>query len=277
VIRFALAAVFAFACAPAFAGYEAPNFIDGGQSADGRFVVVAEPVGKLTNHGPNKWRFVWKDTKENKTITSDAKDVSAGQVYAQLFVAPDGETFALWNHVTLWASEKSGSHGAAKLTEPGTGRASDRTHEAYSRRLVIYKKDGTVVKALGANDILTADEWDAALVVFNRLHWVREYDGLSYRKTPRPAYAFTRVSPDYTVLAFRVTPTRADKTNMGREVRVDLTTGALIAATEKLSAARTPVRMFKGAAELPDATKETREGFVPSLDPVRSEGKFPAK
>jgi hypothetical protein len=259
----------------AAAGYEAPSFIDGCRTADGRFVVTAEPVGKTATHGPNQWRFVWKDTKADKTITSDAKEVSAGQVYGHLFVAPDGETFALFQHVTLWAKEKSNGHGAAKLTDE-PGKARDFSDDAFSRRIVVYKKDGTVVKTLGVADLLTADEQKHVLLVFNRAHWLREFDGLQFKKTPRPGYAFYKVSPDYSVLEVQA-PLTDKKAKAGRVIRIDLTSGAVLAADAKLSEDKTPVRPFRGPDTLPDADKGTREGYVPSLDPVREEGKLPTK
>lgn len=163
-------------------------------------------------------------------------------------------------------------HWAAKLCDrPGKPR--DFADPAFSRRVVVYKKDGTVVKALGVADLLTADEQKDVLAVFNRVHWVREFDGLQFKKTPRPAYAFYRVSPDYTVLELQA-PLTDKKAKAGRAIRVDLTTGAILPADEKLTEARTPVRPFRGPAELPDNSPATREGYVPSLDPVREEGKF---
>ena len=97
------------------AGYEQPCFIDGCQSSTGQFTITAEPVGKITNHGPNQWNFVWCDKKTEKTRTFPAQGVSRGQVHGQLFIAPDGEAFALFNHVTLWYAGKSDMHGATKL------------------------------------------------------------------------------------------------------------------------------------------------------------------
>ena len=256
----------------AHAGYEPPCHIDGCRSAEGRFVVTAEPVGKVTNHGPNKWQFVWTDTKEKKTQRFDAKEVPGGQVFGHLFVAPDGETFALWTHVVLWTEGKSDMHGANKLwDEPGKAKDHAGTH--YSRRLVIYKKDGSVVKALGVNDFLTPDEWDNTLVVFNRIHWVVEYPGLKWKETPRHGYAFYRVSPDYTVLEFRITPPRAAKDKSGRVMRVSLTDGTIIPPETKLEGDKLPVRPYRGSDHLPDGEPPTREGYVPSLDPVREEGK----
>ena len=280
-----IASVVVSAVAPllAPAGYEQPVYIDGGQSMDGRFVVTAAQVvdpkagtkgGPAKPHparGPFRWEFTWTDTKTGRTETFPARGVQGGQIYAQLFVAPDGETFALWNHVTLWSAEKTQGYGADafKGDRPGSVPEDKRGHEAFSKRVIVYKKDGTVLKELGVRDVLASAEWDAVLVVFNRVHWVTDYPPLSYRSTPRPGYALCRVSPDYTVLEFRV----AGKP--GRTVRVDLTTGTLLPADAKTDDKnKIPVRPFVGPDKLEPYTVPAREGYVPSLDPVRTEGKY---
>jgi hypothetical protein len=126
------------------AGYEQPCHIDGCQSSDGRFIITAEPVGK---------RFIWKDTKNNLESSCPARGVQGGQVHAQLFIAPDGETFALFNHVTLWTADKSDMHGAAKLCDQ-PGKPKDRMDDHFSRRVIVYRKDGSFIKELGVNDFL---------------------------------------------------------------------------------------------------------------------------
>lgn len=268
------------------AGYEQPSFIDGGQSMDGRFVVTAAqvvdpkagtkggPAKPLAAHGPFQWEFTWKDTKTGDTKTFSAKGVQGGQVYAHLFVAPDGETFALWNHITLWHPEKSHGHGADVLKgdKPGAIPTEKRTHEALSKRVIVYKKDGTILKELGVNDLVTTEEWDAILIVFNRVHWIADYTPLWFKSTPRPGYALYRVSADYTVLEFRVA-TKGGKP--GRTVQVDMTTGAILPAGAKTEDKnKVAVRPFIGPDKLEAVTPAEREGYVPSLDPVRTEGKY---
>jgi hypothetical protein len=272
----ALFAVLLLAGRWAHAGYEVPCYIDGGQSADGRYTVTTVPVGKITNHGPNHWQFVWHDARTDESRKFDAAEVQGGQIHAHLFVAPGGETFALFNHVTLWTEGKSDMHGAAKLCEkPGLPR--DHNDPAFSRRIIIYSaKDGHVIKQLGAADFLTADEWENVIAVFNRVHWIKEYPGLNFKKTPRAGYAFYRVSPDYTVLEFQMTPVKASKQKESRIVRVRLTDGEILKPDEKLAEEKTPVRPFKGPDALPDEDKLARERYVPSLDPVRHEGQLPA-
>lgn len=256
------------------AGYELPSHMDGCRSADGRFVIAAEPVGKATNHGPNKWQFVWTDSKEKKTVRLDAQGVSGGQVHGQLFIAPDGETFALFNHVTLWYSSKSDMHGATKLWGDKPGYPKDIQHEAFSRRIIVYKKDGSILKELGITDLLNQAELDNVMTVFTRVHWIQEFPGLRYKETPRHGYAFYHVSPDYTVLEVRAVTPRGSKEKSGRVIRVSLTDGKILAADANLEGDKLPVRPYRGPDHLPDQEPTTREGYIPSLDPVREEGKL---
>lgn len=263
------------------AGYEPPCFIDGCQSADGRYVITAEPLGKTQNHGPNRWKFVWKDTKTGKTIVSDAKGVQGGQIFAHLFMAPDGETFALWNHITMFASEKSDAHLAAKLWDPKKpGRPADRLGETYTHRLIIYRKDGSIVKSLGMGDLLTPEEWDSVSIVFTRINWLIPYGNLKYREVPRFGYAFYRVSADYSLIEFKVAPPPGAKGPDGkaprspRVIRVSLTDGRVLAEGDKISEDKFPIRPYQGPDHLPDAEPKTRESYIPSLDPVRTPGKL---
>lgn len=257
------------------AGYEMPCFIDGCQSVDGRFRITAEPVGKITNHGPNQWNFVWHDSKTNDTRKFPAKGVSGGQTHSQLFIAPDGETFALFNHVTLWYPGKSDMHGATQLWGDKPGTPKDIQHEAFSRRIIIYGKDGTILKELGICDLLTRAELENVTTVFTRVHWIQEYPEFkTWKKAIRPAYVFCQVSPDYTVLEIHAVAPRGSREKTGRIVRVSLTDGSILPADAKLSQEKTPVRPFIGPAEPPNDESKAREGFVPSLDPVRVPGKF---
>ncbi|WP_439631949.1 SMP-30/gluconolactonase/LRE family protein [Gemmata sp.] len=270
---------------PAPAGYGPPSSIDGCQSADGRFVVtaavVADPKAGTRGgppkpnllDGPLKWEFTWKDTKTGESKTYPARGVQAGNISAQLFMAPGGETFALYNHVTVWSPERSERLGASaiKSDAPGPIPEDRRRHEAMSRRVIVYKKDGSILKELAVADFLKADEWASVGLAFNRVHWVADFGPLSHRATARPAYALCRVSPDYTVLQVRV----AGKA--GRLVNVDLTTGTVLPDDWKTDdKSKTPVRPFVGPDKLEPFTPAAREGFVPSLDPVRTEGKYAA-
>lgn len=270
-----------------FAGYSQPSYIDGGQSMDGRYIVTASqvidpkagtkggPAKPNPASGPFEWEFTWKDTKSNISKTFPAKGVQKGQIYAHLFVAPDGETFALFNGIILWeGTGKSDDHGTKVITDPanpGKIAADKRTHEALSRRLIVYKKDGTIIKELAVNDFLKEEDWGLVLAVFNRAHWIIDYAPLSYRSTPRSGYALYQISPDYTVIEFKV-PTK-DKKN--RTIWVDLITGNQLTTDPKpADKNKIPVRPFVGPNALTELTPKEREGYVPSLDPVRIEGKY---
>lgn len=104
---------------------------------------------------------------------------------------------------------------------------------------------------------------------------IQEYPEFkTWKKAIRPAYAFCQVSPDYTVLEVHAIVPRGVKERTGRIVRVSLTDGSVLPADARLSHEKTPVCPVVGPAEPPDAETKTREGFVPSLDPVRVPGKF---
>ncbi len=265
------------AATAAHAGYEQPAYIDGCQSIDGRYVVTATQTVRGKNvHGPHKWSYTWKDTKTGESKTFPARGVQGGQVYAQLFIAPDGQTFALWNHITQYWPDKSHMHSHAVLAKRDKlGEAGYRALDIHKHRLIIYKNDGSIIKTLGIGDILKGDEWESALAVFTRIHWLTEYDDLSYRDICRMQYAFYRVSPDYTVLEFRPTPSRAKRKDPARVVRVSLTDGRILDTNEKLDDPnKTPVRPFVGPDRPPKNSKPWREGYRPSLDPVRTAGTY---
>lgn len=270
---------------PVQAGYEAPCHIDGCQSSDGRFVITAELIEKArTVHGPHQWRFVWKDTKTSETRTFPAQGVQGGQIYAHLFIAPDGATFALWNHVVLWTKDKSEMHGPKDI-RPSLETPEYRNREEYSNRIMIYSsKDGSIIKRLRINDLIKPEEWESIGPMFNRMHWLKEYPGqdgraLNFKQTLRHGYAFYRISPDYTVLEFQVPTPRSKKVGKNppeaRTVRVSLTDGRIFAEGEEIKDRnKLPVRPWLGPDYPPGNEKESRESFLPSLDPVRIEGKF---
>jgi sugar lactone lactonase YvrE len=262
------------AAATVQAGHETPCFIDPCQSADGRYVVTAAPVGKPINHGPNRWQFTWKDTQTGEARTFDAQGVQGGQIHAQLFVPPGGKTFALFNHVTMWTAGKSDMHLANHLPAKA-GDPQFREMEIFRNRLIIYRSDGSIIKALGVGDFVQEDEWPAVLPVFTRVHWIKDYPGRHFKKTPRVGYAFYNVSPDYSVLEFRVVPTRTAKDKAGRVVRVSLTDGRILAPDEALPPERTPVKPFIGPDEVPAGmSADEKDAYQPALDPVRVAGVF---
>jgi hypothetical protein len=258
----------------AAAGYSAPCYIDGCQSADGRFVITAAISEGKHPRGPYKWNYTWKDTKTGETKTFAAAGIQGGSVYGQLFMAPDGETFAMFNACVMWWPGASADHAHENILQ-NREDPKWRTQEPFSKRLLIYRKDGTILKEFAVSDFVQPQEWESVMAVFNRVHWIADYPGLSYRKTPRGHYAFYQVSPDYTILEFRVVPTRADRAKGGRVVRVRLTDGHILAADEELKdPAKIPVRPFQGPPEIAEVPnfKRKNELYVPSLDPVRTAG-----
>ncbi len=259
---------------PAHAGYEAPPHIDGCQSMDGRFVITAEMTHRgKTSHGPHKWDFVYRDTQKDITTRFPAGGIQGGQIYAQLFMAPDGETFALFNHVTLWEPEKSHMHGPKDLPfREDTDQW--RNDPRFSRRVIIYRKDGSIVKELSVADILQPEEWETAGRSFNRIHWLEAYDGLNFKATPRSQYAFYRVSPDYTVLEVLATRPRSRRSSPPRVVRISLVDGRILPTDAKLPPQKTPVRPFQGDDHLPKSGAAWKESYTPSLDPVRTAGAY---
>lgn len=267
----------AFCIATAHAGYEQPAYIDGCQSVDGRYVITAEQsIRGRTVHGPHKWDFVWKDTKTGETKRFPAQGTQGGQIYAQLFIAPDGETFALWNHITQYWPDKSHMHSHDVLPKrDALGEEEYRAFDIHKKRLIIYRKDGSIVKEFGVGDFLKDDEWESVLAVFTRIHWLQEYDNLSYRDICRMQYSCYRISPDYTVLEFRPVAARAKRNEPPRAVRVSLTDGRILDADETLDdPQKIPVRPFLGPDRPPKNSKPWREGFRPSLDPVRVAGTY---
>ena len=272
-----LGAAVALVAQAAFGGYNRPIHIDGCRSADGRFEIVAEITERgTTQHGPNTWEFIWKDTQTGATRRLPAQGIQGGLIYAQLFIAPDGETFALWNHIVQYWPEKSVDHAHEFL--PPAEKAGEeekfRGLDIHKKRLIIYRNDGSIVKELGAADLLTAEEWPAVHVAFTWLGWLAAYDGMEWKTACRMQYAFYRVSPDYTVLEFRPNSPRSPARDP-RVVRVSLTDGRVFGPDEEITdPAKIPVRPFIGEKALPKGCPEWLENYTPSLDPVRKAGEF---
>ena len=255
------------------AGYEMPSYVDGCRSMGGRFEITAKQTVKgKSSHGPNKWNYLWKDLKIGKNAEFPARGVQGGQVRGQLFIAPDGETFALWNHITMWWEEKSHMHGHGHkdvLKKGHEDQAAFRNQFIFRNRLIIYKKDGSISKTLAIADFLeNEEEWKHVLPVFTRAEWLRPYDGLYFKNMARTSYAFTKVSPDYTVLEFQV-----GSPNNPRSVRVSLIDGTIMDASVELPKEKTPVLMVD-ASEVPKSSPDWKESYTPSLDPVRMPGEY---
>jgi len=263
----------------ALAGYEQPAYIDGCRSQNGRFEVTAKQVARgKTSHGPHKWHIVWKDLKTGETKEFPARGVQGGQIYGQLFIAPDGETCALWNHVTMFWKDKSHMHASSHGDVVKRERHAEevfRNQTIFQNRLIIYNRDGSVRKALHVADFLRDDEWESVLPVFNRVHWIQPYEGLNFKATPRTQYAFYRVSPDYTVLEFQPVSARKNRRQPPRKVRVSLIDGTVFDSRHEFSAPeKIPVRPYRGDDHLPANGSAWKEAYQPSLDPVGEPGKY---
>lgn len=259
--------------APLRAGYEMPSYVDGCRSADGRFEITARQVLKgKSSHGPHKWNYVWKNLQTGKTEEFPAQGLQGGQVRGHLFIAPDGETFALWNHITMWWEEKSHmhAHGHKDVLKKGhPDRDAFRNQFIFKNRLILYAKDGTIRKTLAIKDFLQGDEeWKHVLPVFTRAEWLRPYNGLYFKNMARTAHAFTKVSPDYTVLEFQVGNPKSPRT-----ARVSLVDGALLDPAATIPEEKTP-KLMVDAAEVPKSSGDWKESYTPSLDPVRLAGAY---
>ena len=273
------------ACAVSFveAGHSRHSYVDGGQSMDGRFVVTPRFVeGEKPKKGdaPFHWEYQWKDTKTGKTITGRLEGLRSGRsnvfdpVGSHLFVAPDGETFALWTPQVMMQAE-------AKKPEGERDSDAYRNFDGFSRRLVIYRKTGEIVKQFDLKDFLKDGDWQWFYLYGRQNYWLLEYPGLDTRSAPRPFYALYQISPDYTVLEFRI-GANAEATHKAKErnvtppqprtVRIRLTDGELLDAdSESNDPLKRPGRPFVG--ELADKTRRQNQ-YVPSLDPVRKAGRY---
>ena len=223
--------------------------------------VTAKLVEKgKSSHGPNKWHFVWKDIGDGTAKEFPARGLQGGQVYGQLFVAPDGETFAFWNHITMFWEEKSHMHASSHgdVVKKDAGNEKYRHQMIFKKRLIIYRKDGSILKSLDLSDLITEEDWKHVLPVFNRVEWLRPYNGINHKNAVRPAYCFSKVSPDYTVLEFQVGDRKKP-----RPVRVSLVSGEILSSEESLSEEKAPV-LFPDAKEHPKSGGAWGEAYTPS-------------
>ena len=149
-----------------------------------------------------------------------------------------------------------------------------RQNHRFSKRLIIYNRDGEILKELSVADLLQPPEWETVIRAFNRIHWINEYDGLNFKKTPRSQYAFYRVSPDYTVLELLAKQPREKKREPPRAIRISLTDGRIIPPEEELPQEKVPVRPYQGDDHLPKTGAAWKESYTPSMDPVRSAGTY---
>ena len=269
--------------ASALAGHSRHSYVDGGQSMDGRFVVTPRYVeGEKPKKGPTPfhWEYEWKDTKTGERHVGRLEGLRDGSsnvfepVGSHVFVAPDGQTFALWTPQVMMRAP-------AKKPEGEPGDEAYRNFVGFSRRLVIYRNTGEVIKTFSLNDLLRPDDWDWFFFHQRQLYWLVDYEGLTTRSAPRPFYALYRISPDHTVLEFQVgaNPEATHKARARgvvppppRPVRIRLTDGVVLEPDEVAGdPAKVPVQPFIGDL----ASKERKQrDYRPSLDPLRVPGRF---
>jgi hypothetical protein len=260
------------------AGHSRHPYFDGGQSVNGRFVVVPELIEEPAagkKPGGFHWKYVWKDVKENKVIEGRLEGLRSGKssvfepVHGHIFVSPDGETFAVWNPQVM------------APTAPTNAAA--RAWEGFSHRLVVYRKTGEVVRRFDLKDFLKDEDWAWLYCYGRQVYWQTEYPGLTRDNAPRVGYALYRISPDYTVLEVTV-GANAEAARKAKEkgvtppaprvVRVHLTEARLLRDGEAPAGPeKVPGRPFKGDA-INKGGRGGMKDYVPSLDPVRVEGTF---
>ncbi len=266
----------------AFAGHTRPGYVDGCQSADGRYVVTA--VSKKQPDGKDGWEFTWKDTKTGITHTGWLVGLPYGLehfkvAYAHIFVPPGGETFAVFQTAN-WAAAGNKPPGGKEKEVHQNPPDEFKNYAGFADRIVIYKKTGEVVKRIALNEILRPNEWVYVNWVQGNLYWLSEYpEVMKGGEPPRCGYRYFRVSADYSVLEFTVGPNSdathkvkdlgAEVVNYRRPVYVSLADGAFLdkKPTDK---DKVPTRPFVGNLV---KRGDDMKNYLPSLDPVRVSGK----
>jgi len=269
----------------AIAGHSRHPYFDGGQSVDGRYVVTAELVTVPDRDGErvaSHWQYMWKDTRTGETHSGKLAGLEFGAsavfdpLHAHTFVAPNGETFAIWNPNVL--APRPDNAKTPDVTKPDS-----RDFAGFSHRLTIYRKTGEIVRRLDLRDFLTDDDWNWLFCYQSQVYWQANFPGLSRDTAPRVGYALYQVSPDYTVLETLVGATeetafkarqRGVTPPQPRLVRVNLLTGEFLGPTDPLPPTQTPVRPFVGGLGSRGKGERGQANYVPSLDPVRVEGTY---
>lgn len=282
-LGFVCCLLFVLWCCPVKAGHSRSCYLDAGQSVDGRFVVTANRIDKFDKKGKridHRWMFTWHDRKSDEKHEGELLGLRTGTdnvfdpVNAHIFVAPGGETFALWMPQSMARSDTK--------KPSNEDRDSDAYHNfaGFGHRLTVYNKTGEVLKHFGIKDFLRKHDWQWIHFHGRQVYWLIEYEKFNTRQTPRSGHALYRISPDYTVLEFQVganqestykAKQRGTTPPEPRIVRVRLTDGRIITDEKLADSNKIPVRPFVG--EL--ANKERPQyAYEPSLDPVRIPGRF---
>lgn len=269
-----------------FAGHTRPGYVDGCQSADGRFIVTAE--SKKTPQGKDGWQFTWLDKKTNESHQGWLVGVPQGLehfqiAYTHIFVPPGGETFAVWQPASFAPCDRKPPGGKEQAVQKDPSDEF-KNYAGFSDRLVIYRKTGEVLSRLAMRDLLQDNEWIFVNWVHGNLYWLTEYPDVMKNsgEPPRCGYRYYRVSPDYSVLEFAVGPNSdakhkvknidANLVNYRRVVRVSLRDGLFLdPAKSQTDSQQTPVTPFQGPLV---KRGDEMKLFVPSLDPVRVAGKI---
>ncbi len=265
------------------AGHSRSGYLDASQSADGRYVVTASRMDVLNTKGQrtdHRWTFTWHDRQSGESLQGELLGLRTGTddvfdpVNAHIFVAPTGDTFA------VWVPQAMARSSAKKPADEDRGSPAFRTFAGFAHRLTIYKKTGEVLKQFDVKDFLQDADWQWLYFYGCQVYWLTEYEGFDTRSTPRSGYALYRISPDYTVLEFQI-GANAEATHHAKQrgitppeprtVLVRLTDGQIVTDKPLADSNNVPVRPFIG--EL--ANKERpQHGYEPSLDPVRVAGRF---
>jgi hypothetical protein len=265
------------------AGHTRPGYVDGCQSADGRYVVTAG--SKKQPGGTDGWEFTWKDTKTGEAHTGWLVGLPYGLehfrvAYAHIFVPPGGQTFAVWQTANWAPCDRRPPLPPGEKPPVANPADEFKNYAGFADRIVVYTKTGEVVKRIAMNDILKPNEWVYVNWVQGNLYWLSEYPELMKNgEPPRCGYRYYRVSPDYSVLEFTVGPNAdavhkvkdlgPEVVNYRRPVNVSLADGRFL-DREPTEKEKVPVRPFVGGLV---KRGEEQRSYVPSLDPVRVPGK----
>lgn len=115
---------------PVSAGHSRHGYFDGSQSMDGRYTVSPRRIDtkdkndRLTDY---HWVYTWTDTKTGKTIEGKLQGIRSGSsnvfdpVNAHIFVAPDGETFAVWNPQSMAPDPENKRKKLKEVDRKGAG------------------------------------------------------------------------------------------------------------------------------------------------------------
>ena len=173
------------------AGHSRSGYLDAGRSQDGRYQVTAKRVDSQDKKGrleDYRWEFTWKDNRSGETKTGLLVGLRSGTdnvfdpVNSHIFVAPGGETFAVWTPQAMARSENKKPTGER-------GDVSYRTFEGFGHRLTVYKSNGELVHQAAIGDFFHDTDWDWFFYHQRQLYWLAEYEGLTNKSAPHSAFS----------------------------------------------------------------------------------------